>query len=137
MFRLLLTAHVFLKTPKKNLTIEDMDKKDIKEKFDLLSNFFAKGITQSDIDKLKGWFNTFAEKRNKIAHGYENGITYGKTVEESKIVSWSNDLELKKHFFLYCDINTTFRDCIDKLPALTSSGKASFKKELIDFSITF
>ncbi len=136
-FRLLISAHVFLKTSEKNLTIEDMDKKDIKEKFNLLSNFLSEGITQNDIDKLNGWFNNLAEKRNKIAHGYENGITYGKTIEESKIVSWGNDNELKNHFSLYCNIITLLRDCIDKLPALTPTGKKDFKKELIDFSITF
>jgi len=133
LFRLLLFANVFLRTLEKELTIEDMDKKDIKEKFDLLLNFSKEGIKQDDINKLKGWFNNFAEKRNKIAHGYENGVTYGKTKEESKIVSWGNDSELKKHFDLYYKIIFLFRDCIDKLPALTSSGKKDFKKELIDF----
>lgn len=137
LFRLLLSAHVFLKTPEKNLTIEDMDKKIIKEKFDLLSNFLSEGISQNDINNLKGWFDNFAEKRNKIAHGYENGITYGKTIEESKIVSWGNDDELKNHFSLYCNIVSLFRDCIDKLPALTPTGKKDFKKELADFTITF
>lgn len=137
LFRLLLDTHVFLKTSEKDLTIKDMDEKDIKEKFDLLSNFYKEGIKSGDINKLKGWFNTFAEKRNKIAHGYENGITYGTIKKESKIVTWGNDAELKKHFILYGKIIFLFRDCIDKLPALKPGGKENFKKQLVDFLITF
>lgn len=133
LFRLLLLFHVFLKTNHNSLTIKELDKKKIGEKFNLL---YELGVKQESVNRLKGKFYNFSEKRNNIAHGYNNGVTYGETIEKGNIVVWVNDEKLKKHFNSYHEIVFLLRGCIDELQ-IKSQGKEDLKKQLIGFEVTF
>ncbi len=130
LFRQFVLGHVYLKTTDKLLTTEEMDKKDIKEKFETLSHF----LPTTDVDKLKGWYCNFAVKRNKILHGHAVGEKWVNGIGKvTRIKDWFNEQEVNAHLKNYNKIVNLMRDSIDKLPAFTASGKKDMKNILYSF----
>ena len=107
-----------------------MDEKDVKEKFETLLHF----LPVTDVNKLKGWYCNFAEKRNKILHGHAVGEKWingaGKV---TKIKDWFNEKEVANHLKIYNKLVDLMQDSIDKLPAFTDSGKRDMKNILYSF----
>lgn len=134
LFRQFVLLHVFFHTPERKISINEIDEMKIQDKITLLKNFSTRGIEQGDVEKLIGWYNNFAEKRNKIAHGYWIGKTYnGTDNSNSKTMDWLNDSTLNLHLNLYTKIIQLLRECIDKLPCLTDTGKKDMKESLNNF----
>lgn len=130
LFRQFVLGNIYFKTSDKNLTTEEMDEKDVKEKFETLLHF----LPVTDVDKLKGWYCNFAEKRNKILHGHVVGEKWtngaGKT---TKIKDWFNETEVANNLKIYNKLVDLMRDSINKLPAFTDSGKRDMKNILYSF----
>jgi len=130
LFRQFVLGNIYLHTSDKNLTTEEMDAKDIQEKFETLLHF----VPVADINKLKEWYCNFAEKRNKILHGHAVGEKWINGVGKvTKIKDWFNETEVVNHLKCYNEVVDLVRDSIDKLPAFTDSGKKDMKNILYNF----
>jgi len=130
LFRQFVLGNIYLRTSDKNLTTEKMDKKDIKEKFETLLHF----LPVKDINKLKGCYCNFAEKRNKILHGHAVGEKWINGVGKvTKIKEWFNEKEVANHLKVYNKLVDLVRENIDKLPAFTDSGKKDMKNILYSY----
>lgn len=126
-FRQIKYAYVYLKTDFKDITTEDLDRRQIPDKFQTLLDFVSAKI----IKKISWHFNEFAEKRNAIAHGHSiSEVISEKRTVQSKTKSWCNKEEIEKHIELYNKIVLGTRDIIDELPALKEKGKEDLKNIL-------
>lgn len=126
-FRQIKYAYVYLKTDFRDMTIEELDQKQIPDKFQTLKDF----VSAKDIKKISWHFNDFAKKRNAIAHGHSiSEVIFKKKAIQSKTKSWCTKKEIEEHVDLYNKIVLAIRDIIDQLPALKAKGKEDLKNIL-------
>ena len=123
-FRQIKYFNVYLKTDFKDITTEELDNMNIPDKLETLKDFIPAKV----IEKISDRYNSFAEKRNAIAHGHNISEVISKNnTTKSKTKSWCNKEEMKNHIELYNKIVLGIRDVINHLPCLSEKGKKDLK----------